>query len=159
MSNTKGRKPLPTAQKQRQGTARKDRVLANEMQPTKVMAAGDPPQWLNEEGRLEWLRIAPELSAAGVLAQTDLALLAAYCNEMGLYLAYEKALHKGERIQTYYNEDGSVKHTQLSASHRIAKEALTLALKLASEYGLTPSARSKVAGRGPGAEEEGELFT
>ena len=55
-----GRKPLPTKLKMLKGTAQKCRVNPNE--PKLAPALPEPPDFLGETAREEWLRKAPVLA-------------------------------------------------------------------------------------------------
>ena len=49
------------------------------------------------------------------------------------------------RIQVFRNPDGTLKHTQAVPYQKIAKDALNSAMKLATQFGLTPVARASIA--------------
>jgi len=68
----------------------------------------------------------------------------AYCNAIALHIEMEMMLQKEGRIQVYKNEDGTIKHAQAVPYQKIANDALDRALKLATQFGLTPSARTAI---------------
>ena len=43
------------------------------------------------------------------------------------------------------NDDGDIKHAQITPLQTISKQALESALKIATQFGLTPSARTKIS--------------
>ena len=80
-----------------------------------------------------------------MLHQIDLQLIAAYCNEMSLYIETEIMLREKGRIQIFKNSDGTLKHAQAVPYQKIAKDALDKAMKLATQFGLTPVARASIS--------------
>ena len=141
----KGRKKLPTAIKEMQGTLEKSRVLENEMQVDLVSQLPDAPDLLSTIGAEEWYKVTSQLYNLNMLHNVDLNLILAYCNEMALYIETEMMLREKGRIQVFKNSDGTIKHAQAVPYQKIAKDALNTALKLATQFGLTPSARTKIS--------------
>ena len=140
----RGRKKLPTKIKELQGTLKTERVIENEMTVALVPEIPNPPEWLTEIGKEEWLKVCGELFHKRMLHQIDLRLIEAYCNAMALHIETEMMLREKGRIQVFKNEDGSIKHTQSVPFQKIANDALDRALKLATQFGFTPSARTSI---------------
>ena len=141
----KGRKKLPSKIKEMQGTSVPCRTLENEMQVDVVLNVPEAPEWLSEIGKEEWKKVSEQLFNIGMLHKVDLQLIAAYCNEMSLYIETETMLRNKGRIQAFRNADGTLKHTQAVPYQKIAKDALNSALKLATQFGLTPVARASIS--------------
>ena len=141
----KGRKKIPTKIKEMQGTSVPCRTLENEMQVDVVSNVPEAPEWLSEIGKEEWKKVSEQLFNIGMLHKVDLQLIAAYCNEMSLYIETETMLRNKGRIQAFRNADGTLKHTQAVPYQKIAKDALNSALKLATQFGLTPVARASIS--------------
>ena len=80
-----------------------------------------------------------------MLHQIDLRLIEAYCNAISLHIETEMMLREKGRIQVFKNPDGTIKHTQSVPFQKIANDALDRALKLATQFGFTPSARSSIS--------------
>ena len=140
----KGRKKLPTKIKEMQGTLDVSRAINNEMQVDVCQELPAAPQWLSEIGKEEWYKVTNQLFNLQMLHQIDLQLIAAYCNEMSLYIETETLLREKGRIQIFKNTDGTLKHAQAVPYQKIAKDALDKALKLAVQFGLTPVARASI---------------
>ncbi|MBC8266360.1 MAG: phage terminase small subunit P27 family [Flavobacteriales bacterium] len=140
----KGRKKIPTKLKEAQGTIEKSRLVENEMQVDACRELPASPVWLSEIGKSEWYKVTNQLFNLQMLHQIDLPLIAAYCNEISLYIETETMLREKGRIQVFKNIDGTVKHTQAIPYQKIAKDALDKALKLAVQFGLTPVARASI---------------
>ena len=103
----KGRKKLPTKIKDMQGTSVPCRTLENEMQVDVVSNVPEAPEWLSEIGKEEWKKVSEQLFNIGMLHKVDLQLIAAYCNEMSLYIETETMLRNKGRIQAFRNADGT----------------------------------------------------
>tara|TARA_R110002051_G_scaffold103198_1_gene174963 strand:- start:25541 stop:26017 length:477 start_codon:yes stop_codon:yes gene_type:complete len=140
----KGRKRKPTKLKELQGTLKPERVVENEMTVTLVQTIPPAPNWLTEIGRDEWMKVCEELYNKRMLHQIDLRLIEAYCNAMALHIETEMMLREKGRIQVFKNTDGTIKHTQAVPFQKIANDALDRALKLATQFGFTPSARTTI---------------
>lgn len=140
----KGRPPKPTRLKQMAGTDQPCRILPNEMEVSRLLNIPNPPMQLSDQGLVEWQNITNELHGKQMLHLVDLSLVAAYCNEMALYIETEKILLKG-RIDEFYNDDNVLTKRQAKPEQKIAKEALAAALKIAAQFGLTPSARTRIS--------------
>jgi P27 family predicted phage terminase small subunit len=140
----KGRKKIPTAIKKAQGTLVKSRTLENEMQVTQLEFIPEAPDYLGEFAKLEWETVATELAAKHMLHLVDLGLLSAYCNEMGIYLECYEKLNKEGSVERTYDKDGRLRASKTKPEVTIARNALDRALKLAVQFGFTPSARASI---------------
>ena len=140
----RGRKKTPTKIKELQGTLKPERQIENEMQVSLVGEVPSAPDWLTEIGKEEWIKVCNELFNKRMLHQIDLRLIEAYCNAMALHIETEMMLRDKGRIQVFKNPDGTIKHTQSVPFQKIANDALDRALKLATQFGFTPSARTSI---------------
>ena len=132
-----GRKPLPTKLKMLKGTAQKCRVNPNE--PELAPALPEPPAFLGETAREEWLRKAPVLARMGVLTEGDDAALAAYCQAFERFVEAERKIRQsGLLIKT---TGGNVIQNPLVG---VANRAIEIMHKFLTEFGLTPASRAKV---------------
>jgi P27 family predicted phage terminase small subunit len=142
---TRGRKPKPTALKVIAGTDRADRRNPNE--PKLAPEIPQPPTFLTAEARAEWAVVCRDLYNAGVLAKTDRAALAAYCQAFGRWQQAEEALAcmaardavtHGLMIKT--TNGNAVQNPLVGA----ANKAMADMVRYAAEFGMTPSARSRI---------------
>ena len=140
----KGRPPKPTILKRMAGTDQPCRVNENEMQVSRLANIPDAPMHLSEYGQREYEIVCTELHSKKMLHLVDLSLVTAYANEMGLYVEMEQKLKNIGRIDEFYNEDGALTKRQAKPEQRIANDALAKALKIACQFGLTPSARTRI---------------
>ena len=141
----KGRKKIPSKLKEMQGTSVPCRIIDNEMVVDLVSDLPEAPEWLSEIGKEEWNKVSSQLFNIGMLHNVDLRLVEAYCNEISLYIETETMLRNKGRIQAFRNPDGTLKHAQAVPYQKIAKDALNSAMKLATQFGLTPVARASIA--------------
>ena len=141
----RGRKKIPTKEKELRGTLKPERVIPNEMTVSLVSSLPDPPEWLTEIGKEEFTKVCSELLNKQMLHQIDMRLIEAYCNAMALHIETEIMLREKGRIQVYRDENGKIKLTQSVPYQTIADKALDKALKIAVQFGLTPSARSSIS--------------
>ena len=142
---SKGRKKIPTKIKEMQGTKYPYRPVENEMTPSLYEHIPDPPEWLSEIGKQEFVKVTEQLFNLQMLHHIDIRLIEAYANEMSLYIETEQLLRKKGRIQAFTNADGTLKHAQAVPHQKIAKDALSAAMKIATQFGLTPTARTSIS--------------
>lgn len=148
-----GRPKKPTTLKALEGTLRADRQIENEMMPSLLLDVPKPPTYLTRPARSEWLSVCKELLDLGMLHRVDLALLSAYCQEMGNYINANKELKDGGYVLTIDRQDGS-EYSMPSPWVAIKNKSLDNALKIASQFGFTPSARTKISTTG-GKDDDG----
>lgn len=140
----RGRKKKPTKIKELQGTLTPGRYLENEMQVTQVKDIPSAPEYLTELGKLEWQNVTKELHQKDMLHLVDLALLSAYCNEMSTYLEASEIINKQGKVERTYRDDGRLRSSKLKPEVKVARDALQSALKIATQFGFTPSSRASI---------------
>lgn len=141
----RGRKKTPTVLKEMMGTARADRLVDNEMTADLVLQLPEAPEFLSEIGTKEWYKITSQLFNLKMLHEVDLSLILAYCNEMATYIECEMKLKKIGRVDTFKNTNGDIVRTQAKPYVKMKNDALNNALKLAANFGITPSARANIS--------------
>ena len=132
-----GRKPVPTALKLLRGNPGHRRINLAEPAPQPAILAC--PEHLGPIAKAEWARLAPLLHNLRLLTELDRAALASICE------CWERSVKASEAITKY----GLVmrKGDVVSASPfiRIANQNLEQMRKLLTEFGMTPSSRSRIA--------------
>jgi P27 family predicted phage terminase small subunit len=141
----KGRPPKPTRLKEMAGTDQPCRVLDNEMQVSLLANIPDPTFELSPPGLKEFSIICAELHSKRMLHLVDLALITAYSNEMALYIEMELYLKTNGRVDEFFNEEGNLSRRTYKPEQKIGSDALAKALKIACQFGLTPSARTRIS--------------
>lgn len=147
MTALRGRPPKPTVIKAAEGNRGKRRPTPNEAKPAKVDRVPKPPEFLCEDAKREWNRVAHQLSELGLLTELDVSVLAAYCQAFGRWIAAEKGIRKLQRYAgggtglTAETSNGNIiQHPLVGISRRAAHDML----RFAAEFGMTPSARSRI---------------
>ncbi len=134
-------KPTPTALKRLRGNPGNRPLNLDE--PKFEIVIPECPEFLDEIGRKEWDEVTLELFNAGVLAKVDKACLAAYCQNYSILVQASKVLNsKGVLVKTASKNGYPVQNPALA----IVSKAQERMLRFATEYGLTPSSRTKVKG-------------
>ncbi|CQR75075.1 Phage terminase, small subunit [Sporomusa ovata DSM 2662] len=133
----KGRKPKPIALKILEGNPGKRQLNTNE--PTPVKKAPKCPSWLDTEAKKEWRRLTKQLEDLGLLTTVDMAAFAGYCQAYARWKEAEEFISKhGTIVKTpsgYWQQVPQVS---------IAQTYLKIMNKLCEQFGLTPSARSRI---------------
>lgn len=140
----KGRKPIPDEIKRLNGNPGK-RPL-NEFAPRTTTAIPVAPFHLDAVAREEWERVTQELADIGVLCAVDRCALAGYCVAWSRWVKAELALQESELdpdggLVLQGKEGGGLyQHPMLA----VANKAMDQLHKFASEFGMTPSSRTRV---------------
>lgn len=118
----------------------------NKAEPKPSVLSADAPDWLSDEARAVWDRLAADLKVKQVLTAWDTETFACWCDAVVRRRAAAKALaREGEVIELpVYNKNGDL------TGHRLGKNPWTLVLneadgqvqKYAARFGLTPSDRA-----------------
>lgn len=143
-----GRRPKPQARKDLAGNPGKRKPKQKEVAPS--LDLGDAPEWLDSVAREEWLRVSPELVELGLLTKVDRTGLAAYCKAYSRWRQAEKFLDEAETT-VMRSEKGYLQQLPQIA---IAQKYLAIVHKWATEFGFTPSSRSRVTGAGGGKSDQ-----
>ena len=141
---TVGRKPKPTNLKLVTGNRGKRALPKNEA----AVENAEPmsPSWLCDDAKVEWGRVCGQLFKVGLMTDLDRAALAAYCDSYGIFARSRRALEAMERecpgsSLTTMTTNGNVIQNPLIGIVNKAKIDMT---RYAAEFGMTPSARSRV---------------
>jgi len=140
----RGRKKTPTKLKELKGSLRKCREVSNEMQTTNVVSMPQAPSFLNQQGADEWNLVTNELANIKMLHLTDLSILAAYCNEIGIYREIAQEL-QGNFTEQTVDKDGRLRASKIAPKYKVMQNALQNAMKIATQFGFTPSSRASLS--------------
>ena len=135
----RGRKPKPTAIKILEGNPGHRPLNIKEPKPRRVVL--ECPDWLEDEAKAEWKRVGKVLEEVGVLTELDVTAFAGYCQAYARWKAAEEFITQhGDMVRT---PSGYIQQVpQVS----IAQTNLKIMLKFCEQFGLTPSARSRIVG-------------
>ncbi|HYG02119.1 MAG TPA: phage terminase small subunit P27 family [Chryseosolibacter sp.] len=143
----RGAKPKPRDQKKAAGTLRKDRSFADEMIFDSLTDKPKAPEFLGEYGRAEWDRVVTQLFARGILSETDLTIIQSYCYEMEQYYSDRDIIKSGNKYIRMTNKAGET-YLAVHPAVNAGNKHLANALKIATEFGLTPSSRTRISTSG-----------
>ena len=133
----RGVRPLPTKLKVVRGTLRKGR--ANAQEPALPVEIPRCPAHLGAEAKREWKRVSRELAGYGLLTRIDRAALALYSEAWGRWVEAEEALRKyGVMIKA---PSGFPMQSPYLA---IANKAMEQMRAMLTEFGMSPSSRTRV---------------
>lgn len=134
---TTGPPPTPTNLKALRGNPGKRRLNANEPDP--VPAIPTCPSHLNDVGKKEWRRVTKELLALGIISKLDRAAVGAYCD------AYSRWAEAATQIQKYGLIFKAPSGYPMPSPYlAILHTALDQMRAFLTEFGMTPSSRSRV---------------
>jgi P27 family predicted phage terminase small subunit len=133
----RGRKPLPSNVVRLRGNPGKRRL--NDAEPRPVAKAPSCPACLGDEARKEWQRLAGELAALGLLTGLDRAMLAAYCHAHALWV---EAVASIQRYGTMVKSPNGF--PMQSPYVAVANKQVEIMVRIASEFGMTPSSRTRI---------------
>ncbi|MFP7572295.1 phage terminase small subunit P27 family [Marivita sp. S2033] len=132
-----GRKPLPTQLKLVKGTARPHRMNADEPRPE--VATPPPPDHLDEPAAAKFTEMAALLARHGVMTELDVSALARYVVVWRRWLeAEEEVKRRGPVVKTVA---GNIIQNPFLA---VANRCMAQMSQIESEFGLTPSSRTRV---------------
>ena len=133
----RGRKPLPSSVVRLRGNPGKRQP--NDAEPRPAAALPTCPAYLGEEARKEWKRLSRELAALGLLTRIDRGMLAAYCQAHALWVEAVRSL---ERYGTMVKSPNG--HPMQSPYVAVANRQVEIMGRIAAEFGMTPSARTRI---------------
>ena len=132
-----GRKPKPTALKLLEGNPGKRELNQFEPKPTDGMPIC--PEWLMEDAKEEWYRLAAVMNKMGILSEVDQSAFAVYCQTWARWKEAQE--HIDREGSTFETDSGQIKRNPWVA---IANEWQAKLMSVCGEFGLTPSSRSRI---------------
>lgn len=148
---TAGRKPKPTHLKLVTGNPGKRALPKAEAKV--VPSLPSPPPHLADEAKVEWGRVSEDLFKIGLLSGVDRAALAAYCQAYARWVQAERAISEmakrdqltgGLMIKT--SNGNAIQNPLVGTANKAAADMV----RYAAEFGMTPSARSRIHASPPG---------
>jgi P27 family predicted phage terminase small subunit len=131
-----GRPKKPTALKVLEGNPGNRTLPKNEVKPAPI--APEPPSWMHEYAKEEWIALAPKLEALGLLTTVDSSAFAGYCEAYARWReAEEYMLEQGTTVaKTPSGYMQQLPHVAMSQKY------LALMLTALSKFGLSPADRA-----------------
>lgn len=140
----KGRKPKPTKLKLVTGNPGKRKL--NDSEPVSELIKPEPPEYLSREAREGWSLMSEELFHSGILTRLDVPALEVLCVFYGRWRKAEELIKKAAASGsngglTAISQKGLVIQNPMIG---IANRASEMLMKCLVEFGMTPSARSRI---------------
>lgn len=133
-----GRKPLATADKKLRGNPGKAKLNDHEAEPTKLTKMPEPPDFLGEHGVKCWNINGPLLIELGLLTNADLELFGTFCQAIHIMIMSSQDINANG--MTIIGARGKTRNPALAT---FASASATIR-SLSSEFGMTPSSRSRI---------------
>jgi P27 family predicted phage terminase small subunit len=139
---TSGPPPQPTNLKILRGNPGKRKLSSTEPDPPPSIPSC--PKYLNKVARVEWKRMAKELLSLGLISQLDRAFLAGYCTAYATWADAEEQLEQYGKV--FKAPSG---YPMASPYLAIRDRALEQMRAFGTEFGMSPSSRSRVKVKNP----------
>lgn len=141
----KGRKPKPSSLRLVEGNRGKRPLNKNEAKPE--IKRIDPPGFLHEYAKEEWRRVSDLLYNLGLMSEIDRGALAICCQAYARWRQAEEALAEQAK-EDLVNHSLTIqtinKNNISNPLVGIANKAMADYGKYCTEFGMTPSARSRI---------------
>ena len=137
----RGPPPTPSNVLKLRGSWRGSR---NPAEPTPEPGRPRCPKWLDPYAKAAWRRLVPQLEAMGVLTKADGHALSRYCVLWGRWRKAEEFLQSRGDSYLAKDSDGNVKGLRPYPQVRMAGQLAEQLLRLEQQFGLTPSARTRI---------------
>lgn len=139
----RGPRPTPTSVLKLRGST----LVTPEREASEVhgpTGTPDCPDWLDDQAKAAWDEIVPLLQDMGILTRIDGNALARYCRLWSRWRKMEAFIEEKGEMYPLRAEDGSVKYFQQWPQVAIANKLAQQLTRLEQEFGLTPSARTRI---------------
>lgn len=134
-----GPKPKPTKIKKLQGNPGKRPLNKKEPKPKQIVKIQSAPRHLDPVAKKEWRRTGKKLIGLGLLTDIDLPAFAAYCQQYSTWVMATEEIKKNGVLS--YAKNGFPMQSPFVA---IQNKAQVEMRKWLTEFGMTPSSRSRV---------------
>lgn len=102
------------------------------------------PKWINNRARQAWKYIVPILNSLKVTTKLDRGAITRYCTTYAHWQECEEFLDKHGKAYTVKNPDGTPKGVEVFPQVAMAQKYSEILGKLEQQFGLTPSARTRI---------------
>ena len=137
----RGPPPQPTRLRVLKGNPGKRRFAQEPKLPCKTPSC---PRWLGPEAKKVWRRTVSLLRVARILTQVDADALTAYCQTYARWQAVEQFLVQHGEVYPIRDERGNIRYMQQLPQVNISRNLLQCLRSYQQEFGMTPSARTRV---------------
>lgn len=134
-----GPKPKPSKIKVIEGNPGRRPLPEDEPIPYVSNDIPEAPLHLSDRAKEEWLSISEKLHRLGLLTEIDYSALALYCQAYGRWADAEEKIQV-EGFIIYTDKGNQIQSPMVSIAHR----SMELCHKFLTEFGMTPSSRTRV---------------
>lgn len=153
----RGRKPIPTALHELNGSYDKDPQRRRTQEPVAPNETPTVPDSLDEYGLCEWHHITTLLEQMNLLSSADKAALEIYCQTFSEWRKAVDMCNKYGAWTVYKDKDGHIL-TRRNEFDRVRERSSESLRRWLTEFGLTPSSRSRVEINKPETGDELDRF-
>ena len=132
-----GRKPKPGNIRQFEGN-REHRPIQNEPKPKPIKSIRCPSH-ITGTARDIWKRYVPKLQKLGLFTEIDVDTFGMYCILLADFFKYKAMVDAGDDITVAQSG-----FKQISAAAVLMHKSFDRMMKIATEFGFTPSSRSRI---------------
>lgn len=140
---TKGRPPKPTVLKELAGTARNDRKSPNEPQFEVPVAFPNAPDFMTEGAKEIWYDLGTRLLGAGLFTTVDNHAFSMFCVSADRWIEAERKITEMNIMLETEQDNGAITY-RVNPYMSIANKSWDQMKKMFSDFGLTPSERSRL---------------
>lgn len=138
----RGPPPQPTRLRLLRGNPGKRGVGGRE--PTPASRNPACPAWLRPEVKRIWRGTVATLRELNIITRVDRDALTAYCQSYARWKAAEQFLEQHGEVYPVRDEKGTIRCMRAYPQVRIAMDMLSVLRSYQQEFGMTPSARTRV---------------
>lgn len=138
----RGRKPKPTALRILEGNPGRRPFNKREARPDPTIPAC--PNWLNRAAKAKWRELVPMLRDAGLLTSIDGDALTNYCDTWSRWREAVEFIKANGSVMPVRDIHGKAKEFVAFPQVTIARSLVLILNRYQSEFGMTPSARSRL---------------
>ena len=144
----RGQKPTPTPLRILRGNPSRKPLNKHEAQPKHSIPP--PPKFLSKAAKKEYRRVARIICPLGLMTELDMPALAAYAETFARW-GEAVEMVRSEGMMAVSNLNG---HLYQSAYLNVANAAMKEMMRVAVEFGMTPSSRSRIVASGVGGKKK-----
>ena len=156
-SMTRGRKPIPTALHELNGSYDKDPQRRRQNEPVAPPEAPALPDSLDEYGKCEWYYLTELLAEMNLLSRADKAAIEIYCQTFSEWRKAVDVCNQHGAWTTFHDKDGNIQ-TRRNEFDKIRERSAECLRRWLVEFGLTPSSRARVQVNKPDEGDELDRF-
>lgn len=149
MFPVRGRKPKPTRLKLVTGNPGKRRINKREAKPKRVIPS--PPEHASQGAKVAWGSLSARLDRLGLLTELDAMALEQLAENYAEIVALRADIAMNGRVQVVETEAGA-DFERPRPQVRMLSDAERRFRAMMTEFGLTPSSRSRIEVETPGAD-------